>query len=152
MLVACGAGCGDTCGNQDGNNVPLSRETGYLALDEKKGRKVMAAMDLTAGSFVMEFVGQQCDDDVMHSEKAKGYTSTYALQCAHSPDKRTKNERGKHKAKRGYNINPFKAGNLAGFINHSCKPNAVFVFVSIKMHMFDSNELNYLVFRNMREE
>lgn len=127
-LHACRRNCSDSCQNQEANRVPLSRDSVSLSLHPEKGVMALARKDFTSGSFIMEFVGVMMSEHVLQDRQEMGKTSTYTLQCAMSPEKWTKKQRN---GEEGYVIDPKNAGNLAGFLNHSCRPNALFVFVSI---------------------
>ena len=84
----------------------------------------MAAKDFDPQAFLMEFVGVWMSDAGVEQ---MAHTSSYTIKCSFSPEKQTT---APMNGEEGFVIDPKMAGNLTGFINHSCRPNAVFLFVS----------------------
>lgn len=125
-LVACRPSCKDgECTNQTGNSILISFLVAELEMDEEKGRKLMAMKDIAKGEIFMEYSGLWMDGNEYENTEDK----SYVIECIDDNEPRTWVNSDKEE---GFYIDGREFGNLASFINHSCRPNSCFVFVSIR--------------------
>ena len=81
----------------------------------------MALRKFIMNQYLMEYVGEWTTDEEVNQKVDQGYTAAYSLAVQDPAEKAT---HGSHA------IDAQKKGNLAAFVNHSCEPNACYVFVS----------------------
>ncbi|GBP20595.1 Histone-lysine N-methyltransferase SETD2 [Eumeta japonica] len=111
LMIECNYRCpvGDRCTNrrfQKRENGPLK-----VFFADKKGCGVEANIDIPAGEFLMEYVGEVLDYDKFY-ERAQAYSSDNNLHHYFMS------------LKGDTVIDATMKGNISRFINHSCDPNA----------------------------
>ncbi|XP_063617215.1 probable histone-lysine N-methyltransferase CG1716 [Cydia splendana] len=111
LMIECNSRCpvGDRCTNRRFEK----RENGALKVfyADKKGCGVEAADDITAGEFLMEYVGEVLDYDQFY-KRAQTYSDENNLHHYFMS------------LKGDTVIDATMKGNISRFINHSCDPNA----------------------------
>ncbi|XP_026829153.1 probable histone-lysine N-methyltransferase CG1716 isoform X2 [Ooceraea biroi] len=111
LMIECGPRCvvGDRCTNRRFQNCEYAKCEVFRT--EKKGFGLRAVVDITAGEFIMEYVGEVVDPKDFR-RRAKEY-------C------KDKNRHYYFMAlKSDQIIDATMKGNVSRFINHSCDPNA----------------------------
>lgn len=111
LMIECGQKCnvGDRCTNKRFQKMEYSKCKVFRT--EKKGFGIQAAVDIPAGDFIMEYVGE-----VLDSEQFEKRANDYS------------NDKNRHyyfmALRSDAVIDATTRGNISRFINHSCDPNA----------------------------
>ncbi|XP_020284975.1 histone-lysine N-methyltransferase SETD2-like, partial [Pseudomyrmex gracilis] len=111
LMIECGPRCvvGDRCTNKRFQNCEYAKCEVFRT--EKKGFGLRAVVDIMAGEFIMEYVGEVVDPKDF-KRRAKEYSK----------------DKNKHyyfmALKSDQIIDATMKGNISRFINHSCDPNA----------------------------
>lgn len=111
LMIECGSRCvvGDRCTNKRFQNCEYAKCEVFRT--EKKGLGLRAVIDLFAGEFIMEYVGEVVDPKDFR-RRAKEYSK----------------DKNKHyyfmALKSDQIIDATMKGNVSRFINHSCDPNS----------------------------